>query len=72
MTESVLELRHLRKSFGATQVLKDIDLSIYRGRVVGLLGKNGAGKTTLIKCAMGLLKLTSGTARLFGEDSVRL
>ena len=68
MTESVLELRHLRKSFGATQVLKDIDLSIYRGRVVGLLGKNGAGKTTLIKCAMGLLKLTSGTARLFGED----
>lgn len=68
MTESVLELTHLGKSFGSKEILKDIDLSIYRGRVVGLLGKNGAGKTTLIKCLMGLLKLTSGTARLFGED----
>jgi ABC-2 type transport system ATP-binding protein len=69
MTETVLECKGLTKSFdGSRQVLKNIDLSIYRGRVVGLLGKNGAGKTTLIKCAMGLLKVTSGQVRLFGED----
>lgn len=69
MTETVLECKGLTKSFNKpTQVLKDIDLSIYRGRVVGLLGKNGAGKTTLLKCAMGLLKLTSGSVRVFGED----
>jgi ABC-2 type transport system ATP-binding protein len=49
-------------------VLKGIDLSFRRGSVVGLLGKNGAGKTTLIKCALGLLKATSGTIRLFGEE----
>jgi len=68
MTESVLEFSNLGKSFGSQPVLKDINLSLHRGRVVGLLGKNGAGKTTLIKCAMGLLKVTSGTARLFGEN----
>jgi ATPase subunit of ABC transporter with duplicated ATPase domains len=69
MTETVLEFKGLTKSFNrSTQVLKNIDLSIYRGRVVGLLGKNGAGKTTLIKCAMGLLKVTLGQVRLFGED----
>jgi ABC-2 type transport system ATP-binding protein len=69
MTETVLECNGLTKSFDSSkQVLKNIDLSIYRGRVVGLLGKNGAGKTTLIKCAMGLLKVTSGSVRLFGEE----
>jgi ABC-2 type transport system ATP-binding protein len=69
MTETVLECKGLTKSFNrSTQVLKNIDLSIFRGRVVGLLGKNGAGKTTLIKCAMGLLKVTLGQVRLFGED----
>src|SRR5688572_27218821 len=69
MTETVIECDSLTKSFnGSTQVLKNIDLSVYRGRVVGLLGKNGAGKTTLIKCVMGLLKVTSGKVTLFGED----
>src|SRR5262245_54422765 len=68
MTETVLELNHLGKTFGSTQALKDVNLSLQRGRVVGLLGKNGAGKTTLSKWAMGQLKLTSGTARLFGEN----
>jgi ABC-2 type transport system ATP-binding protein len=68
MTEAILELRGLTKAFKATTVLKGIDLSFRRGSVVGLLGKNGAGKTTLIKCAVGLLKVTSGTIRLFGEN----
>lgn len=69
MTETVLECKGLTKYFDSSaQVLRNIDLSIYRGRVVGLLGKNGAGKTTLIKCAMGLLKVSSGVIRLFGED----
>ena len=57
MTETVLDCKGLTKSFNSsTQVLKNFDLSICRGRVVGLLGKNGAGKTTLLECAMGLLK----------------
>lgn len=69
MTEAILELQGVSKSFKNKSVLERIDLSIPRGSVVGLLGKNGAGKTTLLKCALGLLKTNSGTSRIFGEDS---
>jgi ABC-2 type transport system ATP-binding protein len=69
VTETVLELNGLSKSFQQKSVLERIDLSIPRGRVVGLLGKNGAGKTTLLKCALGLLKTDSGSSRIFDEDS---
>ena len=69
MTETVLELHGVSKSFQKKRVLERIDLSIKPGSVVGLLGKNGAGKTTLLKCALGLLKTDSGSSRIFGEDS---
>jgi ABC-2 type transport system ATP-binding protein len=66
--DSIIELKGVYRSFNETRVLRGIDLSIARGTVVGLLGKNGAGKTTLLKCMLGLLKMDSGTATLFGED----
>ena len=66
--EELVELHGASKRFDGREVLKGIDLSIPRGRVVGLLGKNGAGKTTLIKCLLGLFKLDAGTVSLFGED----
>jgi energy-coupling factor transporter ATP-binding protein EcfA2 len=69
MTDSVLELDGVTKTFKAKTVLNRIGLTLEPGRVVGLLGKNGAGKTTLIKCAMGLLRVSSGSAKVFGEDS---
>jgi len=69
VTETVLELRGVSKSFQKNLVLERIDLSIQPGSIVGLLGKNGAGKTTLLKCALGLLKTDSGSSRIFGEDS---
>jgi ABC-2 type transport system ATP-binding protein len=69
MTNPVLQFQDLTKSFKTKTVLKGINLAVGRGRVVGVLGKNGAGKTTLIKCAMGLLQPTSGTSKVFGEDS---
>ncbi|HEY2380258.1 MAG TPA: ABC transporter ATP-binding protein [Terriglobia bacterium] len=68
MMESMMKLKAVSKSFDGRNVLNHIDLEIPRGRVVGLLGKNGAGKTTLLKCALGLLKTNTGTAKLFGED----
>lgn len=67
--ETIVELEGVTKSFGDRAVLNGIDLAIPRGRVVGLLGKNGAGKTTLLKCALGLLRLDSGAAKLFGENA---
>ena len=57
-----ISLDHLQKSFAAKEVLRGIDLAIEPGTVLGLLGTNGSGKTTLIKCALGLLRPTGGSA----------
>jgi ABC-2 type transport system ATP-binding protein len=69
MSESVLTLNNVSKSFDFKRVLDGISLTIPPGSVVGLLGKNGTGKTTLIKCALGLLKPQSGEVQVFGEPA---
>ena len=56
----LLEINNLNKSFDNKEILKDINLSIQRGKIIGLLGKNGVGKTTLIKLINDLLTPTSG------------
>ena len=53
----LLELRGLYKSFGAVQVLHDVDLSIHASEVTALVGDNGAGKSTLVKCVSGICKV---------------
>jgi ABC-2 type transport system ATP-binding protein len=69
-TELLIGVSGLRKQFkGGKEVLRGVDLEVPRGTVLGLLGKNGAGKTTLIKCLLGLLKPTGGTATLLGENA---
>ena len=69
MNKAVLLTDQLRKSFAGKEVLRGLNLEIEPGTVLGLLGANGSGKTTLIKCALGLLRPTSGSASIFGEDS---
>ena len=69
MSESVLTLNNVSKSFDFKRVLDRVSLTIPPGSVVGLLGKNGTGKTTLIKCALGLLKPQSGEVQVFGEPA---
>lgn len=56
----LLECKHLCKNFDDKEILKDINLKIPRGKIIGLLGKNGMGKTTLIKLMNDLLIPTSG------------
>jgi len=69
MNEPVVQIAGLAKAFGQRQVLDHLDLCIPRGAVVGLLGTNGSGKSTLIKCLLGLLRLSAGSSRVFGDDS---
>lgn len=57
----MIRIEHIHKSFGSQQVLKDINLDIPAGQVLGLLGPNGAGKSTLMKILIGLWKPDSGT-----------
>jgi ABC-2 type transport system ATP-binding protein len=59
--DSILQCQNLTKQYGSTCGLKDLTLTIPRGRIIGLLGPNGSGKTTFIKLCTGLLVPTSGT-----------
>ena len=63
----LLECKNLSKSFDNKKILKDVNLIIPRGKIVGLLGKNGQGKTTLIKLIIDLLTPTSGEILIEGK-----
>ena len=64
----LLECKNLCKSYDNKQVLKDINLKIPKGKIIGLLGKNGTGKTTLIKLINDLLTPTSGEILINGKN----
>ena len=63
----LLEIKNLNKSFDDKEILKDINLNIKSGKIIGLLGKNGVGKTTLIKLINDLLTPTSGEILIKGQ-----
>lgn len=63
----LLECKNLYKDYNDKKVLKDINLKIQKGKIIGLLGKNGTGKTTLIKLINDLLTPTSGEILINGE-----
>ncbi len=64
----LVEVRSLRKEFGAVVAVDDISFSVGRGEVLGFLGPNGAGKSTTMKVIAGFLRATSGSASIGGED----
>lgn len=61
---SIIEINNLSKSYGKKEVLKNLNLNIDSGKIVGLLGPNASGKSTLIKIINGLLKADSGSVLL--------
>ena len=65
---SILELRHIRKSFGHTEVLKDINLTMEKGQALTLIGSSGSGKTTLLRCLNFLEQPDSGEIIVNGEN----
>src|SRR5262245_18427003 len=64
--ELIIETADVRKAYGGVQALVGLDLRVPRGAICGLLGKNGAGKTTTIKVLLGMVRPTSGQARVIG------
>jgi len=67
----VIEVDHLRKTYGELTAVDDISFTAQPGEIFGLLGPNGAGKTTTIGCISGLLAPTAGHVRILGHDVVR-
>jgi ABC-2 type transport system ATP-binding protein len=63
-------VRGLRKSYGSSVVVDDLDLDVPAGQIVGLIGANGAGKTTTVECIQGLRRPDGGVLRVLGYDPV--
>ena len=68
MNDMILEIRHLSKSFGSHQVLRDIDFSVAKGDVTSIIGASGSGKSTLLRCINLLETPTSGEILYHGKN----
>ena len=68
MSENILEIRHLGKSFGSHEVLRDIDFNVKKGDVISIIGASGSGKSTLLRCINLLETPTSGEILYRGQN----
>ena len=68
MADNILEIRHLSKSFGTHEVLRDIDFDVKKGDVISIIGASGSGKSTLLRCVNLLETPTSGDILYHGEN----
>jgi phospholipid/cholesterol/gamma-HCH transport system ATP-binding protein len=68
LAEPVIEVRRLWTSFGSQVVHRDLDLTVYRGEILSLVGGSGSGKTTLLRQILGLERPARGEVRVFGES----
>lgn len=67
MTQSIITVRQLSKQYGDKVVLKDINLEVYPGQIIGYIGPNGAGKSTTVKILTGIIQDYSGDVTVFGK-----
>ena len=67
MANSLLEVRGLKKYFGATKVLDGIELDIFQGQVTTIVGKSGMGRSVLLKCLAGILQSDAGEIQHDGK-----
>ncbi|MEI8668180.1 ABC transporter ATP-binding protein [Pseudoalteromonas sp. B131b] len=72
MEQPLLSYKNVYKTINSKNILKNINLDVYSGMVIGLLGKNGAGKTTLLRCALGLVTPDMGDISVFSEPSLQI
>ena len=69
MADNILEIRHLSKSFGTHEVLRDIDFTVSKGDVISIIGASGSGKSTLLRC-INLLETPSSGEILYHDENV--
>jgi len=67
-TSRVIEVSHLRKSYGATVAVEEVSFDVLEGEIFGMIGPNGAGKTTTMECVAGIRKADGGTIAILGLD----
>ncbi len=72
MTTPVLEIKNLHAWYGESHILHGVDLMVYPGEVVTLLGRNGAGRTTMLRAIMGLTGSRKGSIRINGVETINL
>ena len=70
MSDAIIAVNHLSKTFGDHQVLRDVDFSVAKGEVVSIIGASGSGKSTLLRC-MNLLEKPSGGEVLYHRENIR-
>lgn len=68
MTQPIVEIKNLSKTIKGKQIIKNVNLSFYPGKITGFIGPNGAGKTTTIRMMTGLMHPTSGEVIIDGQD----
>ncbi|EJE99687.1 ATP-binding cassette domain-containing protein [Liquorilactobacillus mali] len=66
--KQIISVKNLNFSYGETEILKKINLTINKGEIIGLIGENGAGKTTLLNILLGLLP-SKNNVQVFGDDN---
>lgn len=68
MSEIAIEVKKLKKNYGANEVLKNIDINVARNEVLCIIGPSGSGKSTLLRCMNGLEEITAGEMIVDGKD----
>ena len=70
--EAIIQVRGLLNRFGSQTVHQNLDLDLYRGEVLGVVGGSGTGKSVLLRCILGLRQANAGRVHIFGEELLRL
>jgi branched-chain amino acid transport system ATP-binding protein len=68
VSDTVLSIRNISKSFGGIQAVRDVSFDVRKGEVLGLIGPNGSGKSTLFNCVLGQLRPDTGGVTVNGQD----
>ena len=71
MSETIVEVTNLSKSFGKLEVIKDVSFSVEKGQVLGIIGPSGSGKSTMMRCINQLETVSGGTIEICGETLVK-